>query len=83
MEEKKTIKNKLATTTYENFKTFPSDYAKEIVGYLCKGLRAKEIAAKVGLSKRTVETDLYSLSQLFDAKSQAHLVGIFKDKKFI
>jgi LuxR family transcriptional regulator len=49
----------------------------KIVEHLARGLRTKEIAAKLKISSRTTESHIDILRAKVDAKSQAHLVAIF------
>lgn len=47
-----------------------------IILHLAEGKLSKEIAGFVDLSPRTVESRIAELKEIFDAKSQAHLVAI-------
>jgi DNA-binding NarL/FixJ family response regulator len=47
---------------------------REVLRLLAEGCRAKEIAARLGLSVRTVETHKYELMHLLELDSTADLV---------
>jgi DNA-binding NarL/FixJ family response regulator len=49
---------------------------REILGMLAEGLSAKEIAAKVDISPRTVEFHKYQMMESLGAKSSAELIRI-------
>jgi DNA-binding CsgD family transcriptional regulator len=48
---------------------------KAILKCLAEGMQSKEIAARIGRSKPTVEGHVRSLLGKFDARSRAHLVA--------
>lgn len=48
-----------------------------IVGLLADGKRAKDIAAEIYKSSRTIETYIQRMLFMYDCKTQAHLVATF------
>lgn len=57
-------------------------HKEKILLYLSEGFSSKEIAKKVGISHRTVETYLYNLRFIADAKNTTHLVALWLKGKF-
>lgn len=54
-----------------------SNREKEVINLLSQGLTQKEIADKLHISNRTVETHIKKLSSKMGAKNSAHLVSIY------
>lgn len=58
-----------------------SDREKQIINLLTKGLTQKEIAAKLFISNRTVESHIKNLTTKIGAKNSVHLVSIYTEYK--
>ena len=58
-----------------------SDREKEIIHLLSAGLTQKEIAGKLFISNRTVETHIKNLTTKIGAKNSVHLVSIYTEYK--
>lgn len=58
-----------------------SNREKEVINLLTIGLTQKEIADKLNISSRTVETHIKNLTVKMDAKNTAHLVSIYTKYK--
>jgi DNA-binding NarL/FixJ family response regulator len=54
-----------------------SNREKDVINLLSKGLTQKEIANKLNISSRTVETHIKNLTTKIEAKNTAHLVSIY------
>jgi two-component system, NarL family, response regulator YdfI len=53
-----------------------TDTDKTVLLYLARGMQSKEIAARLGRSKPTVESYIRTLFIKLDARSRAQLVAI-------
>lgn len=58
-----------------------SNREKEIINLLSQGYTQKEVAEKLFISNRTVETHVKNLTNKIDAKNTAHLIAIYVQYK--
>ena len=58
-----------------------SNREKQIINLLTNGLTQKEIASKLFISNRTVESHIKNLTQKIGAKNSVHLVSIYTEYK--
>lgn len=54
---------------------------KQVIHYIAKGMTSKQVAEKMNLSSRTVETHRYNILNKMNVKSAAELIKLLSDQK--
>lgn len=75
------MSEKTVITIVAEKEVFPEDV--EIVQYMANGLRAKDIADKMGKNIRTLEAKIFTLKKKYNAPTPIGLVMLFYRNKLI
>jgi len=54
---------------------------KQVIHYIAKGMTSKQVAEKMNLSSRTIETHRYNILNKMNVKSAAELIKLLSDQK--
>lgn len=65
----------------KNQQPFLTKKEKQVIHYIAKGMTSKQVAEKMNLSSRTVETHRYNILNKMNVKSAVELIKLLSDQK--
>jgi DNA-binding NarL/FixJ family response regulator len=65
----------------KNRQPFLTKKEKQVIHYIAKGMTSKQVAEKMNLSSRTVETHRYNILNKMNVKSVVELIKLLSDQK--